>query len=205
MARDSPDTPPASSPLRRAPSRPISRSLPRPPGKPLAAAKASAKSAPDPRPPASLRYPPKNAKSPRSSPPPAHIFQLIASGTHRADTAHRPATAPPAPASPSATAPGIPPSSAAASEILRYRGHQPRRKILRHPVQRRIAFLKEVPHIGGKLIFVPEEKTFVVVEHFFRRAVLQSHLTGHRHQHRLRLRRAGSGRGRRLEQQRHHF
>src|ERR1700757_4212539 len=175
MVRDSPDTPPASSPLRHATSPPTSRSLPRLPEKPPAAAKASAMSAPDPPPPGPPRYPPKTAKSPRSAPPPEHIFQSTVSGTRRANTAHRPATAPPGPASPSATAPETLPCSPAPSEILRHRGHQPRGKVLRHSVQCRIAFLKKVSHVGGQLIFIPEKKTIVVVENFVRRPVCQRH------------------------------
>src|SRR4029077_9854923 len=140
-----------------------------PPGTPPAAAKASATSAIDPPPPASLRYPPKNAKSPTSAPPPAHISQSTVSGTHRANKARRPAAAPPAPASPSAASPETLPCSAAPSEILRHRGHQPRRKVLRHAVQRRVAFLKKIPHVGRQLILIPEKKVLVVVEHFLRR------------------------------------
>src|SRR5215469_14464269 len=148
MRRDCPDT--LRSPLlsRRALCLPAFRSPARPRETRAAAAKALVTSEPDPSPPASRRCPPKSAKSPTSGPPPAHTSRPTASGIRHASTFHHLAAEPRAPACPSAASPEIPLRAVSPSEILGHRRDQPLRKLPRHAIQCRVAFLKETLHIG---------------------------------------------------------
>src|SRR6266576_683621 len=112
MAPDPLGTRRAAPPPRHGFSPPASRSLPYPPGKPPAAARASPWFAPDPAPPASHLAPPNNATPPRSATLRPRISRSIASGKHREGTALFPAAESPEWVSPSPAVPAILPAIA---------------------------------------------------------------------------------------------
>src|SRR5712692_3186211 len=115
-----------------------SRSLPHPRGKQPAAAKAWEAFVLVRTPPASPRAPPNTAKRPRSATLPARTSRSIVSGRRREDTALLPAGELPEWVSPSPAAPTILWAKRAPSVILHNCGHQPRSKVPRHAVQRRV-------------------------------------------------------------------
>src|SRR5271157_196094 len=210
MARDSPDTLQSIPPSVRGSSPPASQSLPRPPGTPPAAAKASARSAPGPSRPASHPAALKTARPPTPAPLPARTSRSTRRGSGPANTARRPARATPPPLCPSPAAPAVLPQTFAPSIILRHRRHQLPCKILRHAIQRRITFLEKALHVcrgyrGGQFVLVAKQEVVRVIQHLVRGPLRQRHLALHGHQHHRSLRHGRRRRCCRLEHQRRHF
>src|SRR5882724_5208939 len=199
MAPDSPDTHRGSPPPLRGFSLPAFRSLLRPQRTRPAAVKASPSFALDPSPPGFRLAPPNSATPPTPATLPAQISRSIAPGTNPAGTVPLPATKSPGSSSLSPAEPAILPVKSAPSIILRHRRHQPRRKILRQPLQRRILLLKKALHVRRNLILVAKQEIIRAVENFPRLALFKSNLALHGHKHRRRPPRRG------IKQQRHGF
>src|SRR6266436_5684720 len=144
MARDLPGTRQAVPQLRPGFSLQTSQLPQRPREKPPAVAKASPLFALDPALLASRHGLRNTATPPRLAPPPARTFQSIVRGIRRADTLPRPIEVSRQRASPSPAVPAIPLAKFAPSIILHHRRHQPRRKVLRHAVQRGVLLFKKV-------------------------------------------------------------
>src|SRR5260370_40688512 len=172
-----------------------SRSLPHPRGNPPAAAKAWEAFVLVRTPPASLRAPPSTAKRPKSATVPARICRSIVHGRRREGTALLPAGELPEWVSPSPAAPTILRAKGAPSVILHNRGHQPRREVPRHAVQRRVLLFKKildavrVVHVRGNLVLIAENKIVRVGVDFSVRALFKVDLLLRCDQHDLSARR----------------
>src|SRR5882762_2911993 len=182
-----------------------SRSPPHPRGKLPAAAKASPSFAPDPAPLASLRAPPNTAIRPKSAPSPPQIARSMLCGKRREGTAPPPARELPEWASPSPTWPAVPGTKSAPSIILHDGRHQPRRKVLRHAIQRRILLFKKILDavwivgVRRNLVLVAEDKIVCAIENLPCRPLFERDLALQRNQHGRRAPR------RSIKQQRHRF
>src|SRR5207249_3537735 len=128
---------------------------------PLAAAKALASFAPDPKLPAHLRVQRKTAKPPRFARLRKHIARSTARGSRLANMVLLPATRQRESACPSSAAPAALPSRSAPSVVLRHCGYQPFGKLLRHAVQRRVLLFKKTFYVGGDLVFIPKNEIVV--------------------------------------------
>src|SRR6266850_1243983 len=168
-------------------------------GTPPAAAKAWPSSAPGPSPPASRRAPPSSATPPTPATPPAQISRSVPPGRNREDTAPLPATRWPESPFLSPAAPAILPLKSAPSIVLRHRRHQPRRKILRQPIQRRVLLFKKAFHVRRNLILIAKQKIICAIQNFPRLALFQRDLAFQGNQHGCRPPRC------RIKQQRRRF
>src|SRR5882762_2347856 len=184
---------------------PASQWPPGPRGKSPAAVKAWPWFAPDPAQPASRRAQPNTATLPRSAPLPQRIYQSTVFDTRPEGTVLPQARELPGRVSPLPAAPPIPLAKSAPSIVLHYRRHQPRRKVLRHAIQRGVLLFKKVLNavwivcVCGNLVLVAENKIVRMIENLSRLALFKRDFALQGNQH------GGRASRRRIEQQRYRF